>query len=242
MNIRKNDIQMAILKVYRKCDIHSFPIDCFKILNEYNIIIRPYCEIKRENPTLYKMCKNFSNDAFKLGITIYYDETKSNNRIRFSFMHELGHIVLNHDDNPTEEMEQEANIFSSNILAPRIAIHYAECRNCNDVAKLFEISLQAADIAFNDYRRWRRYIAYYKMSVADTDIYNHFYNKKQGKFIWSIQECDFCGKRLYNTNINSSHFCDVPELHIVKNSSRYSYDSPSKDFLRAEEQWLYGWL
>lgn len=47
--------------------------------------------------------------------------------------------------------EAEANFFASNILAPRMAIHYARCKNEADVARIFEVSCEAAQYAFDDY-------------------------------------------------------------------------------------------
>lgn len=240
MYIRRPDIQNTILELYSKCNIKSFPIDCLKILQDCNIIVVPYSEIKQKRPALYKMCKTFSGDAFKLGFTVYYNDLKQKNRIRFSLMHELGHILLCHDDNPTKEMEQDANIFSSNILAPRMAIHYAKCQNYNEVSKLFNISQQAADIAFKDYCQWRRYVGYYKMAKYDIDIYNHFRDSKLDKFVWSVKECYFCGKKIYN---DCRHFCEIPrEDPTQQTAKQYQYTPPSEDFLKAEDQWLYGWL
>ena len=54
---------------------------------------------------------------------IAYDENKSPFRIRFSIMHELGHIMLGHSRECAYN-EQQANFFASNILAPRMAIHF----------------------------------------------------------------------------------------------------------------------
>ena len=78
---------------------------------------------------------------------------------------------MNHTGD-SQQNETDANYFASNILAPRIAIHYSECKNANDVSHIFSMSYSAAEIAFDDYRRWRRYVAYHKtVSYTHLDVY-----------------------------------------------------------------------
>lgn len=232
--LENEHVKLKIIEVYRECNIKSFPIECFELLKHYDLKYFKYSELSEG---LKNYCMEYSEESLIYENKVCYNENKPQKRIRFSLMHELGHILLEHGDNPTEKMEQEANYFASNILAPRMAIHYAGCQNCNDVSKLFEISLQAADIAFNDYRRWRRLLAYYKMNSFDKAMYIHFYNKKQEKFIWSIGKCDFCGKLLYNLNKDSSHVCSLPK---EKKRSIYLDNIVDEEFLRAEHHYLYG--
>ena len=163
-------IQQEILDVFEKNSIYSFPIDCFSLLRKYGYECLKYSD---QNTEKRATCLQVSDDAFRLKNKIYYNDTLQNCRIRFTLMHELGHHVLNHTGD-SQQNEADANYFASNILAPRIAIHYSECKNANDVSHIFSMSFSAAEIAFNDYRRWRRYIAYHKMSVLDKDMYRHF--------------------------------------------------------------------
>ncbi len=150
-------------------------------------------------------------------------------RIRFSLMHELGHILLD------SEEESAANIFASNILAPRIAIQYS-CKNYKDVMNLFGLSEEAADIAFNDYKRWRRFIVTHnnKMNETDEVLYNHFYNKRIKKFVYQTSECVICGRKMYNTFDPDCGVCTLP---------RYSYSAFNEldqQLQVAENSWLYG--
>jgi len=151
-------------------------------------------------------------------------------------MHELGHIILEHNNGAPQE-EQEANFFSSNILAPRMVIHYGNCKNRSDVSELFKISEEAADIAYNDYKRRYRYYASQKMAkTLDIITYDHFYNKKEQQFIYQISACECCGKTIYNTKDTLCDSCfTANEVPL-----RYENFKLERDFLVAEHNWLYG--
>ncbi|WP_455719013.1 ImmA/IrrE family metallo-endopeptidase [Anaerosporobacter sp.] len=161
--------------------------------------------------------------------SIFYNDEKPETRIRFSLMHELGHILLDSED------EFAANVFASNILAPRIAIQYSS-KNYKDVMNLFGLSEEAANIAFNDYKRWRLYIVNHnnKMSVNDQALYQHFYNAKVQKFVYKSNECIFCGRKLYNTFDRECGVCMLPRY------APQSYSELDRQLIVAENTWLYG--
>lgn len=90
---------------------------------------------------------------------VFFNETKPRARIRFTIAHELGHIILGHTigpdlinrepeetDNPTET---EANIFAARILAPACVLHKLGVTTPEQIAKVCDISLQAARFRFN---------------------------------------------------------------------------------------------
>ena len=169
-----HDILVKILDVYRDCEVQSFPIDCYSILRHYGYRIFTYQNIRDINERLYQYCRNYSEDAFRYGAKriIAYDENKSPFRIRFSIMHELGHIMLGHSRECAYN-EQQANFFASNILAPRMAIHFAQCRNEDDVSSVFQISREAGSYAFQNYRLWKESAAR-EVSDVDEAMYRHF--------------------------------------------------------------------
>ena len=89
---------------------------------------------------------------------IYYNPTESEIRQRFTLAHELGHHLLGHTrykneyrDNFTEKPDNlfdiEANLFAVEILMPSGAILRLAgskgCRTENDLAVLFNVSLEA---------------------------------------------------------------------------------------------------
>lgn len=233
------------IKVFKECHVKSFPIDCMDLLEHYGYRIFTYDNLYVKNKELYDLCTAWSEDAFRDGINniIAYNAHNSKGRIRFSLMHELGHHVLGHTGE-SESNEQEANAFASYILAPRMAIHYSKCKNAKDVSQVFEMSHDAASIAFDDYRRWHRRVVTYKMTYLDKLMYAHFYDSENDCFVWSTKECDFCGKILYNSRAAHCKHCVVPEF---ENSYSRSQQIPMHNidmrvFRRLENQWLYGGL
>lgn len=195
-----NVVLSKILEVFQTCGVRSFPIDCHSLLQYYHYRLFTYSELYEKNPELYEMCFSYSEDAFRDGSAriIAYNESMPKGRIRFSLMHELGHIMLNHKGN-SAILEQEANFFASNILAPRIAIHYSCCKNSTDIASIFHLTLEASEYAFKDYKRWHR-MACYHMSLFDKAMYRHFYHEDQKCFVYHISFCQNCQMPLYNSS------------------------------------------
>lgn len=233
----------ATIQVFAECGVKSFPIDCMALLKHYGYRIFTYDELWERSIELYEMCMSCSEDAFRDGNSkiIAYNIHNPQGRIRFSLMHELGHHVLGHAGK-SERNEQEANTFASYILAPRMAIHYAKCKNSEDISTIFDMSREAAAYAFDDYCRWYERVLAYKMTYLDKAMYGQFYNKDMNCFIWSVKECDFCGKTLYNSYYNHCDFCCVPE---TEQRHSYLYISPMHNidmnlFRYYEHKWLYG--
>lgn len=226
-------IEEKILEVYQRCNIKSFPLDFELIFQFYNISCFPYT-YKDDN--FREFCLKMSEDAFCWKGLVLYNERVIPGRLNFSLAHELGHIILQHAKSHCDSIEQEANYFASRLLAPRIAIYYAKCKNLNDVSKIFGITNEAADYAFQDYRRWHRRITYYKMNEIDKAMYSHFYDVTLKKFVFSRKECGICGRQLINFSENSclAHHID---------SSIYEQSDPLEhSMLIAENNWLYGEL
>lgn len=186
--LRNYDIQWATLQVFRECDVHSFPLNCFRIAEHYGFKLIKYTTLSESKRLA---CMELSEDACVIGDTLFYNDQMCEHRIRFSIAHELGHHILGTVN------ESDANQFAGYLLAPRMAIHYAECKNHADVARIFNISEEAADYAFQDYRRWHR-IAVKRMTQFDKKIYQHFYHEEQKKFVYSITYCYDCDRVLYN--------------------------------------------
>lgn len=237
------NIGLAVYSTLKNCNITSFPLDCFSIMQTfgYNIISYDNLSAKKSDA-----CRKLSEDACIIENTLYYNNNCSNKRMRFSFMHELGHIILNDD------RETTANKFASYILSPRIAIHYAKCKNAYDVSKAFEISYEAAKIAFEDYLRWRHYIVLRnnKITPIDKAMYDHFYNSEYGKFVWAMRECKHCGRTIINSADDTCEYCNIElwglpepldcpcESAPVEPEATNWWEPPGFD--EAEQQWLYG--
>lgn len=139
-------INKKILEVYKECNIHSFPIDCFSVLEHYGIQTITYKETKEENPELYKAIYRYSNDAFRFRMSVYYNSSNSDGRIRFSLMHELGHYILEHTEECPEN-EDEADCFASHFLAPRPITFHQGLKTAEQIRDYYGISISAANQA-----------------------------------------------------------------------------------------------
>lgn len=216
-----------VLKTYVFCEFKYFPFECTVAIEKHGYRIFTYSELKEKNMELYELCISYSEEAYTEPFTrtVAYNETMPNDRIIFSLAHELGHIVLEHPCK-ADYYETEANCFASYILAPRMAIHYCRCKNAWDVEHHFGISGDAADCAFNDYRRWHRRVAY-KMAPIDRAVYQYFYHPKFKKFICGENTCFYCGRTFYNHPGD----CICPICDAKENQEPYN---PYRDILSTE--------
>ena len=225
-------IQTKILTIMKRCNIKSFPIDCFAILKKLEIPLYPYSSLSANKQ---QQCFLISDDAFILADAIYYNDlVKFDSRRRFSLMHELGHITLNHKEQDSPQKEQEANFFASHLLAPRMLIHYSGCKNAQDVAQFFQLSLEASDYAFRDYRRWHR-MAAYRLTMADQAIYDYFYSPDIKKFAYDTHPCAFCERNIYNQPDKS--YCTLCQGRSSAQSPIHPFSAESRIQSYAMEQW-----
>lgn len=210
-----SDIQEKILSFYRTFSIRSFPIDHFSIVEQLGFKIRSYSELSTKKAAALRQ---LSPDACILDDTLYYESKCPKGRVRFTIMHEIGHIVLE------SASENDADVFASHSLAPRMAIHYSGCKNAADVVRFFGLSEEAADYAFNDYRSWHR-TAVYRMSPIDKKVYEYFYSQEAGGFVFSMHSCAYCGKLIYNRpHIDTCSIC-YSRIHASRTLS-YAYSDP----------------
>lgn len=87
---------------------------------------------------------------------IVYDDSLPLGRKRFTIAHELGHIFLQHSraagfyartmERKTSPLEIEANIFASRFLAPACVLWAINALDAAEIARVCEISQQAAEI------------------------------------------------------------------------------------------------
>lgn len=158
-----------ILEVYRKCNIHSFPINCTYVLNCYGYKLLSYGKLLSKNKEASNLAKAFSDDCFtdRKNRLILYNDRVNSGRMRFSQMHELGHIVLGHTDS-TQVTEEEADYFASNILAPRPIIHREKLKTSDEIHNYFGISYSAANYVIRDFKNWKPGL------ISDNKLLRHF--------------------------------------------------------------------
>lgn len=218
-------IKYTTVLIYEQCNVTALPFDCFQLLEQKGFTCKKYSQLSESK---YQACLELSPDSCTIGNTIYYNDKKSPRRIRFSLMHELGHIELNTDS------ETEANLFSSNILCPSVALHFSKLTNIREIANLFNISLECAKYAKEFYEKWLYSVKTYGMTDIDRKVYQHFYRQDIHRFVFKETQCIYCDTIIYNSNKPICSKCDVPLL-----SETNLYDTQAADLYVAENQWLY---
>lgn len=159
---RYDEIEDEVIKMYSGITIKSFPIDCFEICEQLGIVYIPYSSLSFKKKealgigsqdglhALWEMSKG--NFVF----IIYYNDNLPPRRIRFTIMHELGHIFLDHTEH-SDLAESEANYFAKYALAPPPLVHELEIEDYVELADRFDISYECAYYCMKKYNSWLRY-------------------------------------------------------------------------------------
>lgn len=158
---KRLDIQETTYGILNYAKINNCPVDVVKIAETLN------CNIIYINPN--ELPENFEcpRNDFAGAIIKNYDKDKSNyifvnkldyrTRQRFTIAHELGHLILGHDDivdcrskiYSPDEKELEANEFAGNLLIPEEWLYRfidAVTKSSKELAVIFDVSLQAMEV------------------------------------------------------------------------------------------------
>lgn len=227
--IKKNPDYNRTAKIARNFmieqNLSELPIDPFNIANKNGWIIEKASEIANDiNVTVYHLLNNMINssdgaaiyckevDKYKI---IYNDYMNNNGRIRWTIMHEIGHIVLNHlkkyeqsilgrgglSEEEYSVLETEADFFASLILAPPIVLHNLNISTPKDIRRLCKLSLQASKNRYKYYLRWKNFIKVPEDDIIKNNFYNFINQKKcnncdYGFISEQAKYCPVCGDNL----------------------------------------------
>lgn len=154
----KEEIEKEAIRTLRDCDIHKLPVDINQLMSSKDIEIRYYlsCTEEMRNHLLKASTDGFTKRDGENSM-IYINDNGMNieERMRFTFMHELGHIVLNHLEH-SELAEREADYFAGYILAPPVLIYTLkdDFKNKDYISYIFKISRPASVRALCTYYNW----------------------------------------------------------------------------------------
>ena len=175
-NRRYEEITKIVIEMFIQFDVRNIPIDCYEIAMKMGIILKPY-SILKENGLMKAL--EISDDGFcllqqeevgpfSLGQWyIFYNDSKPPKRIRFTLMHEIAHIVLDHIE-PSDLAEAEANFFAKYALAPPPLVHKMLPDDYLELGNSFDLSNECAMHSFNYYKKWLTYGGrYYKEKELD---------------------------------------------------------------------------
>ncbi|MFD1440595.1 ImmA/IrrE family metallo-endopeptidase [Lacticaseibacillus hegangensis] len=160
-NSRYEELKEIGADIIEDADISEYPFDVFAVADKLDIKVIAYQSLPEKAA---KRCFDASEDGFSGLFTIdgrsewriYYNAAMSEERIRFTIMHEIGHISADHMDG-NEVEESEANFLASFVLAPPCIIHKTTVEDYIDLANEFDVSLDMAYYHIDSYNKWLRF-------------------------------------------------------------------------------------
>ena len=150
----------AAWEILLACRVEKLPVDLNTVLRHLGV--RAYSYGRGRDilaaAGLAEVAKQVSGLTFYIGDrpVILYNDAETPQRIRFTIGHELGHIVLGHvrpgdhtrqnrEPQPGDDpVEQAANRFAADLLAPACVLWGLDLHRAEDIAKVCKISIQAA--------------------------------------------------------------------------------------------------
>lgn len=162
---RCDEIKKEVLFLYEECDIHTYPIDCFAIAQKLYYVLRPYSSL---SPDEYIKALGIDPDGYSrvelnpvTGMNqyvIYYNDNAIIGRMRWTILHEIGHIYLGHHDNPDDSLsaieEAEAEFFAKYTIANPPLVNLSKCKRPEDIEIVFETSRTASVYLFDYFQKW----------------------------------------------------------------------------------------
>ena len=139
-------------RILLECKIDRLPVRVSGICRLLGYAVTSYARGEELIERLGLSEKAESNDGFTYKSVIFYSDSCTVQRQRFTVAHELGHILLHNgggvynrepadSDNP---IEREANVFASRLLAPACVLWGLGVTDAGQLAELCDISMQSA--------------------------------------------------------------------------------------------------
>lgn len=159
---RYEEIEREVIKLFTMLTINKFPLDCFDICEQLNFVVIPYSKMSKKKKRMLNIGSEDGCHALweiskgEFVNVVYYNDDMPDRRIRFTIMHEIGHIVLDHTEH-SELAESEANYFAKYALAPPPLVHELKIGDYLELAEKFDLSHECAYYSINKYSKWLRY-------------------------------------------------------------------------------------
>ena len=153
------DIERRVTKLYEEQSINRLPIDPFEIIKKRGYMPIPFSAFEKGD---LPECANEDNDAFSFyaptlkTYVIVYNDKKPLRRIRFTLMHEIGHIDLGHKCE-SDLARKMADYYAGYALAPSPLVEKFASEKIADIASVFKVSIDCADVCSQRYQKWLRY-------------------------------------------------------------------------------------
>ena len=150
----------AAWEILLACGVEKLPVDLNAVVRHLGVRVYAYSRGREllDAAGLGNVARQVSGLTFYSGDqpVILYNDGETPQRIRFTIGHELGHLVLGHvrpgehtrqnrEPQPGDSpMEQAANRFAADLLAPACVLWGLDLHRAEDIAQVCKISIQAA--------------------------------------------------------------------------------------------------
>jgi len=200
-------------------NIRAYPIDVERLIFDSGWELTSYFEIMmqfkcdREKVICCLGSKDgFTQyDGFNYSIA-YNDDDTLGNRVRFTLMHEVGHIYLNHltDFEATKifrgsltvaenkVLENEANAFARNVLAPTSMVRHLKEKSPSTVSGAFGLTTLAAETRLSFFEIDSRLNENLQLQNRLKKIFINFYYKHR---------CTYCNALIVLSR--SDYYCPI---------------------------------
>lgn len=155
-------IKGAVADLFASYSVTTIPIDMFGLARKMGIVVLPYSSSAAILSLLGE--GDAPDDGFKTTVelggwfsfpVIFYNDEMPKQRIRFTILHEIGHIVLGHRQS-SDLAEAEANFFAKYAIAPPVLVRVIRPVDYIDIACAFDISRECAFNSMLYYVKWLR--------------------------------------------------------------------------------------
>lgn len=152
-------IELSVASLFSELEITKYPIDPFDIIGRKGYVLFKYADLSLKKRLALR---SQGRDAISFynpntgRFEIYYDSSQSWERIRFTLMHEVGHIVLGHKEE-SDLAKKMADAFAAYALAPSPIIMKFKCEDYIDIMNTFSVSEPCARIIIDRYNNWFMY-------------------------------------------------------------------------------------
>lgn len=158
-NSRYEEIKSAAVDMLELVGADSIPVDPFAIAEKLGIKTIAYSDLGEDGKeAALKLSENgfrweLETDDGEETDYVYYNDEHPIGRVRFTLLHEIGHIVLGHQQE-SEVAEAEANFFAKFTIAPPSLVCVIRPNDYVDIASAFDLSQECAFNSWNYYRSW----------------------------------------------------------------------------------------
>ena len=214
-------------------EINSFPLNPFAIIAQEHWGLQSYSELMAAfNCDAMQVCKCLrSKDGYtqydETNYTIAYNDVeKAEGRVRFTLMHEIGHIYLNHlidfdkarlyrgglTKAEDKVLENEANAFARNVLAPAPVVEQLNRQHWRELVLHFGISKDAAIARLDFLHEDKRNLSQLGLTSNILKRFMNFFNEKN---------CTTCGHTFCSSNASYCPICGHKTLKWGEGKLRY---------------------